>query len=150
MNGVMHRLKICTIVFAINWGIEYLFLLYSLSSPQTKSKSMKKYRLWTTASTSCELMAITYNSFSTLHMQTMIFELLLLGWIRWHSGFNCWSIFSLWTRHVKKLTDFSQNTHFLPNVFHCFILKNLYCTIMLSFRRSGHISKTLLILYNYY
>ena len=35
--------------------------------------------------------------------------------------------------------DFFKIRNYLSNVFQCFILKNLYCAIMFSFRRSGHI-----------
>jgi len=37
--------------------------------------------------------------------------------------------------------DFIKIRNYLPNVFQCFILKNLYCAIMFSFCRSSHIWK---------
>jgi len=43
------------------------------------------------------------------------------------------------TRRLKKLTNFFKIRNYLPNVFQCFILKNLYCAIVFGFRRSGHI-----------
>ena len=68
MNGVMHRLKICTIVFAMNWGMDYWvsYSFYSPASPQTRSKFIKKHWSWVTASTSREQTAKSYNSFGAL------------------------------------------------------------------------------------
>ena len=67
-KGVMRRLDICTIVFAMNWGMDnwVSYSFYSPVSPRTKSKSMKKYQSRATASTSHEQTARTYNSFGAL------------------------------------------------------------------------------------
>ena len=109
-----------------------LFLILP-SSPQTKSKTIKKHRLQTTALTSRELTAITYNSFGTLQSNKDFLSSSCLG-NKMKPGFNCWPLPSPRTRHVRKLTDFFKIC--LPNVFQCFILK---IHITFSFRRSSHI-----------
>jgi len=86
-------------------GLLGSYSICSLSSPQTKSKSMKKHRSRTTASTSHEFAAITYNSFGPLQSNNN-FELLLLGRIIWYSGFNRWPLPSPRTMRVK---NFFQN-----------------------------------------
>ena len=131
-----YGLQICTIMFAMNRGMDY-WVSYSIcspSSPQIKSKSMKKYWSQTTASTSRELAAITYNYFGPLQRFS---SSSCMG----KSDFNRWALSSTRTRRVKKLTNFFKMRNHLPNVFQCFILKNLYCAIMFGFRRSGHICK---------
>ena len=67
-NGVNYGLEFCTIMFVMNWRMNYWvsYSLYFPPLPQTKSKSMKKHWSWTTTSTSHKQMAITYNSFGTL------------------------------------------------------------------------------------
>ena len=118
----------------MNYWVNYSF--YSLSSPQTKLKFMKKHWSWTTTSTSHEQMTIMYNSFGVLQSN----KLLLLGQIRWYPGFNHWLFPSPRKGWVKKLTDFFKICNHLPNVFYCFKLKNLYCgAIMFGFHRSGQI-----------
>ena len=68
MNRVMQTLEIYTILYTMNSEMDcwVSYFLYIPSSPQTKSKPMKKHRLRTTALTSHELMAIAYNSFGAL------------------------------------------------------------------------------------
>ena len=92
-----------------NGLLDKLFLL--LSCIATKSKSMKKYRSRTTASTSREQTTITYNSLCT----AKIFE---LGQIRWYPGFNCWLLSSPRPRRVKKWTIFFQNTQLFTQLMY--------------------------------
>ena len=102
----MHRLEICTILFAMNWGMDYLvsYPLYFFASPQTESKSMKRHQLRAAALMSHEQTTITYDSFGAL--QTKIFELLLREQIKWYPGFNHWPFPSPRAELIKKLTDF--------------------------------------------
>ena len=136
---MIHRLKIYTIVLAMNYGMDYLvsYSLYSFASPQTKPKSIKKHQSRATASTLREQMAITYNSFGALQLNK-IFELLLLGQIRWYPGFNRCPLPSPRTRHVKSLRIFS-NAQLFTRCISMLILKNLYCAIIFGFRRSSQI-----------
>ena len=103
-------------MFAMNWGMDY-WVSYSFNcpaSPQTKSKSIKKHRLRTTVSMSGEQMAITKLTIRWVHCnQTKIFELFLLGRIRWYPGFNRWPLPLLRTRWVKKWTDFFKIRNYL-------------------------------------
>ena len=107
MNGVIHRLEICTIVFAMNCGMDYWvsYSFYSPASSQKELKSMKKYRWWVTALMSLEQTAITYNSFGVLQ-SNKDFQAPLLGQIRWYQGFNCWQLPLPRTRRVKSLRIF--------------------------------------------
>jgi len=117
--------------------MDYWVSLYSPASLQAKSKSMKKHLLQTIASTSRALTAITYYSFGALQLNKQ--KLLLLGWIRCNPDFNCWPLPSPRIRHVKKLLIFFfKICNYLPNVFQFFMQKNVYCTIMFGFRRSGY------------
>jgi len=112
MNGVMYRLKICAIVFAMSWGMDYWVScsIYSPSSPQTKSKSMKKHLSRTTASMSHKLMAITCNSSGALQ-SNKDFQLLLLGQIRWYPAFKYWPLSSSPKNKARKEANgFFQNT----------------------------------------
>ena len=122
----MYRLKLCAIVFTMNWGMDNWvhYCFYSSTSPQTKLKPMKKHQLRATALMSHELMAITCNSL-VRYNQIRIFKLFLIGQIRCHSGFNRWLPPSPRTRHVKKLQIFFLKIcNYLPTVFQRFILKN--------------------------
>ena len=131
-----HRLEICTIVCAMNWGMDNLvsYSFYSFASSQTKSKPMRKHRSQATTLMPCEQMAIPLVHYD----QTKIFELLLLGWIRWYPGFNRWPFPSPRTRHVKKLTDFFQSTQLFTQCISMLYIENLYYAIMFGFCRSGH------------
>ena len=92
MNAVMHKLESCT-----PWTEEWITI--PSTPPQTKSKSMKKHLSWATA----------YNSFYIMRCnQTKIFELLLLGQIKWCPIFNHWPLPSPRIRRVKKVNDFSK------------------------------------------
>jgi len=53
---------------------------------------------------------ISGHSLQFLWPTAEIFELLLLGRIRWYPGFNRWALPSPRTRRVKKLMEFFQNT----------------------------------------
>jgi len=110
MNGVIHRLEICTIVFAMNCGMDYWvsYSFYSPASSQKKLKSMKKHGWWVTALMSLEQTAITYNSFGVLQ-SNKDFRAPLLGQIRWYQGFNCWQLPLPRTMRVKSLRIFFQN-----------------------------------------
>ena len=107
MNGVRWGLKFCTIMFAMNWGMDYWvsYFFYSLSSPQQSwipwRNIDREWPLWRHVNKRPQLTI----PWERCH-QTKIFELLLLGQIRWYPSFNCWPLPSLRTRRVKKLTDF--------------------------------------------
>ena len=123
------------------WIIWVSYSFYSLSSPQTKLKSMKKHRAWTTALTSCELTAIIYNFLGPLQ-SNRDFRAPLAWAIRWYPGFNHWPLPSSRTRRVKNLMDFFKMRSYLPNVFTVYWkICTLYCTIVYGFYWSGHIYK---------
>jgi len=61
-NEVRIRILYHYVCHELKNGLLGKLFFYSPASPQTKSKSMKKHRLWTTVSMSREQMAITYNS----------------------------------------------------------------------------------------
>ena len=88
---------------------------------------MKKHRLWTTVSTSHELTAITYNSYWCTVIKD--FWALLLGWIRWYPGFNCWSLPSPKIRHVQKLRIFFECAIVYPLYFNWKICIVLLCLV---------------------
>jgi len=104
-----------------------------------KLKSMEKDQSRATILMSRELTSITYISFGALQLNKDFPQLLLLRRISWYPGFIHWLLPSPRMRRRKKFRDFFWNTQYLPNVFQCFILGNLYCAIMLGFHRSGHI-----------
>ena len=61
--------------------------------------------------------------------QTKIFELLLLGLIKWYPSFNHCPFPSPRMKRVKKLTDFFQNTQNLPNALYWKICIVLLCSV---------------------
>jgi len=130
----MYRLKLCAIVFTMNWGMDNWvhYCFYSSTSPQTKLKPMKKHQLRATALMSHELMAITCNSL-VRYNQIRIFKLFLIGQIRCHSGFNRWLPPSPRTRHVKKLQIFFENMQLFTHCISTLHTEKLHCTIMLVF-----------------
>jgi len=96
-----------------------LFLLLPCITINKVGKSMKKHWLRTTASTSREQTAITYNSLGSLQPNKDFRA--PLAWVNTMiPRFNRWPLPSPRTRQVKKLTDFFQKTY---NVFQCFMLK---------------------------
>ena len=120
-------LEFCTIVFVMNWGMDYWvsYIFYSLSSPKNQNpwrNTIANNRFDVTPTNSHNLKFLGSTA-------TKDFELLLLGRIEWYPVFNRWPLPSLRTRRVKNLT---QNTQLLPNVFQCFILKILIIVVLYS------------------
>ena len=111
------------------WIIWVSYSFYSLSSPQTKLKSMKKHRAWTTALTSCELTAIIYNFLGPLQ-SNRDFRAPLAWAIRWYPGFNHWPLPSSRTRRVKNLTDFFKCVVIYP-MYLLYTEKYVHCIALL-------------------
>ena len=59
--------------------------------------------------------------------------------IWWYPSFNCWAPLFTKNKAHKEVMDFFKLCNYIPNLFQCSILKNLYCAIiMFGFCRFSH------------